>query len=111
VPLERAVVALTRGPASLIGLNDRGLLAPGYRADINVIDLKSLRLHAPEVTFDLPAGGRRLTQRADGYHVTILAGEIVLRDGQPTGVLPGRLVRGLRPDPAERKADADLHSA
>ena len=99
VPLERAVVALTRGPASLIGLNDRGVLAPGYRADINVIDLKSLRLHAPEVTFDLPAGGRRLTQRADGYHVTMLAGEIVLRDGQPTGVLPGRLVRGGRAEP------------
>lgn len=100
VPLERAVKAMTRDTAVLVGLHDRGVLAPGYRADINVIDLDGLRLHAPEVVFDLPAGGRRLMQRADGYRFTMLGGEIVSRDGEATGTLPGRLIRGARPDPA-----------
>lgn len=99
VPLERAIKAMTHDTAALIGLDDRGVLAPGYRADINVIDLDHLRLHAPEVVFDLPAGGRRLTQHADGYRLTMLAGEIVSRDGVPTGALPGRLVRGGQPKP------------
>lgn len=99
VPLERAIKAMTHDTAALIGLDDRGVLAPGYRADINVIDLDHLRLHAPEVVFDLPAGGRRLTQHADGYRLTMLAGEIVSRDGVPTGALPGRLIRGGQPKP------------
>jgi N-acyl-D-amino-acid deacylase len=102
VPLARAIKAMTRDTAALVGLNDRGVVAPGYRADINVIDLDRLRLHAPEVVFDLPAGGRRLMQRADGYRVTMLAGETVSRNGESTGALPGRLVRGGRADPARR---------
>lgn len=94
IPLARAVRMMTRDTAALVGLADRGVLVPGYRADINVIDLDNLRLHAPEVVCDLPAGGRRLMQRADGYRVTMLAGEVVSRDGDATGALPGRLVRG-----------------
>ncbi|WP_176593870.1 amidohydrolase family protein [Sphingobium sp. EM0848] len=99
VPLPRAIKAMTRDTAELVGLRDRGVLAEGYRADINVIDLENLRLHAPEVVFDLPAGGRRLMQRADGYRLTMLAGQIVSRKGEPTGALPGRLVRGAQPAP------------
>ena len=71
-----------------------GVLAPGYRADINVIDYQRLTLHAPQVAYDLPAGGRRLIQRASGYSATIVAGQVTYRDGEPTGALPGRLLRG-----------------
>jgi len=77
-----------------VGLLDRGRIAAGYKADLNVIDLDHLRLHAPEAVYDLPAGGRRLVQRADGYAATIVGGSIVHRCGVPTGALPGRLVRG-----------------
>ena len=87
---------LTRDNAHAIGLHDRGVLAPGMRADLNLIDHDRLRLGAPEIVYDLPAGGRRLMQRAEGYAATIVAGEIVRRDGVPTGALPGRLVRGAR---------------
>lgn len=83
-----------RDTARAVGLDDRGMLAPGYRADINVIDLRALRLHRPTILFDLPAGGRRLMQRADGYRHTIVAGQETYRNGQATGPLPGRLVRG-----------------
>ncbi len=83
-----------RDSARALGLSDRGVIAIGQRADINVIDYDHLRLHAPEVRFDLPAGGRRLVQRADGYDVTMVAGQITYRQGQATGALPGRLVRG-----------------
>lgn len=83
-----------RDTARAVGLHDRGVLAPGYRADINVIDLRALRLHRPTMLFDLPAGGRRLMQRADGYRHTIVAGQETYRNGQATGLLPGRLVRG-----------------
>lgn len=100
IPLARAIKAMTSDTAALVGLADRGLIAPGYRADVNIIDLDRLRLHAPDVVFDLPAGGRRLMQRADGYVMTMLAGEIVSRGGQATGALPGRLVRGAQPAPA-----------
>ncbi|MEP6273536.1 MAG: D-aminoacylase, partial [Hyphomonas sp.] len=79
-----------------IGLNDRGLIAPGYRADLNVIDLANLKLHLPQVDYDLPAGGRRLMQHASGYAATILNGQITHRDGDPTGARPGRLLRGAR---------------
>ncbi len=98
--LPHAVQALTEKPARAIGLCDRGRLAPGYKADINVIDMSRLRLHAPSVAYDLPAGGRRLRQGADGYTATIKGGEITYRDGQPTGALPGRLVRGAQAAPA-----------
>ena len=99
IPLPRAIRAMTRDTAQLVGLNDRGVIAVGYRADINVIDHDHLRLHAPEVVFDLPAGGRRLMQSADGYRLTMLAGEVVSRDGTATGALPGRLVRGAQSAP------------
>jgi N-acyl-D-aspartate/D-glutamate deacylase len=100
LPLPHVVRALTHGTASLIGLNDRGLVAQGYKADLNVIDFDRLHLHPPEIRRDLPAGGRRLVQRADGYTATIVAGVTVLRDGEATGALPGRLVRGPQPMPA-----------
>ncbi|HVW29141.1 MAG TPA: amidohydrolase family protein [Polyangiaceae bacterium] len=95
--LERVVRMQTRDTARAIGLHDRGELGVGLRADVNVIDYDRLALHAPEVVYDLPAGGRRLLQRADGYVATIAAGEVTYREGQPTGALPGRLVRSRTP--------------
>lgn len=95
-PVEWMVKRLTRDNASAIGLHDRGMIASGRKADINIIDYGRLRLRAPEVVYDLPGGGRRLMQRADGYIATILSGQPVLRDGEPTGALPGRLIRGGR---------------
>lgn len=89
--------------AALVGLGDRGMILPGLRADLNVIDYDNLTLLAPEVIHDLPAGGRRLMQRARGYVATIVAGQITYRDGEPTGALPGRLVRGARGTPAARR--------
>jgi N-acyl-D-aspartate/D-glutamate deacylase len=86
--------------ARAVGLHDRGLVAPGLRADLNLIDLARLKPLAPEMAHDLPAGGRRLLQRAAGYEATIVAGVPVYREGQPTGALPGRLVRGPQPAPA-----------
>ena len=94
--LPWAVQRITRDSAAAIGLRDRGVLAPGYKADLNVIDYDRLALRKPEVAYDLPSGGRRLIQRADGYTATILSGTVVHRDGQPTGALPGRLVRGAK---------------
>ena len=82
--------------AALVGLGDRGRIEVGLRADLNVIDYEGLSLGAPEVAHDLPAGGRRLMQRARGYLFTIVAGEITYRDGEPTGALPGRVLRGAR---------------
>jgi N-acyl-D-amino-acid deacylase len=99
VPLGTAIRAATRDPAVAVGFLDRGLLAPGYKADINVIDLRRLHLHAPRTKRDLPAHGRRLTQKADGYVATIVSGQVTYREGEPTGHLPGRLVRGARNDP------------
>ncbi|WP_176593358.1 amidohydrolase family protein [Sphingobium sp. EM0848] len=93
-PIEWMIAALTRRPAETVGLMDRGLLAPGMKADINVIDHQRLRLHSPRPVYNLPAGGRRLQQRADGYEVTLVNGVITYREGEPTGALPGRLVRG-----------------
>ena len=88
-----------RDTARTVGLMDRGVLAPGFRADLNVIDFQRLRARRPEVRYDLPAGGRRLVQRADGYLHTFVAGREVMRNGEPTGALPGRLVRGPQPAP------------
>ena len=93
-PLEFVVAAQSRRTAEALGLNDRGVLAPGYLADVNVIDFEGLTLHAPEMHFDLPAGGKRLLQRADGYVHTIKSGTEIYSNGQATGALPGRLVRG-----------------
>ena len=89
-----------RATARFLGLHDRGVLAPGYRADLNVIDFENLRVRRPEVHFDLPAGGRRLMQRADGYLHTVVRGVETYTSGEATGDLPGRLVRGAQPTPA-----------
>ena len=91
-----AVRRLTRDNAAAIGLNDRGLLRVGMKADVNVIDYDRLVLRSPEVLYDLPAGGKRLVQRTDGFDATVVSGEVVYRTGEPTGALPGRLVRGPR---------------
>lgn len=99
LPLSLAVKLLTHDTAQAVGLADRGVIAPGYKADLNVIDLDHLHLHAPEVVYDLPSGGRRLVQRANGYRATIVNGNVVYRDGTPSGNLPGRLVRGQQPVP------------
>jgi len=91
---------MTSDTADLYGFRDRGRLAPGYRADVNVIDQERVDLEQPEMVFDLPAGGRRLMQRARGYVATVVAGEATIRDDEATGALPGRLVRGEQPAPA-----------
>jgi len=94
--IEKIVHMQTAETAAWMGLHDRGRIAPGLRADLNVIDYDHLALHAPEVIHDLPAGGRRLLQRATGYTATMVAGVITYRDGIETGALPGRLVRSGR---------------
>ena len=91
--LERVVYQMTGATADAVGYTDRGRIAQGLRADLNVIDLANLSLAEPEVHYDLPAGGRRLIQRANGYRATVLRGQIVSANDEPTGVLPGRLVR------------------
>ena len=96
IALPEAIAALTSAPAMLAGLADRGRLAVGLKADINVIDFPRLRVHVPSVAHDLPAGGRRLRQPADGYVATIVSGTVTYRNGKATGALPGRLVRGQR---------------
>jgi N-acyl-D-amino-acid deacylase len=93
------VRAMTSHTANVAGFRDRGVIAPGYKADLNVIDYDRLNLQPPHVTYDLPAGGRRLYQRAEGYDATILSGVVTFRNGQPTGQYPGRLVRGQQPAP------------
>ena len=94
LPLEALVKKQTQDTAAVYGLTDRGTLAPGQRADINVIDFATLDLLPPEVAYDLPTGGRRLLQRARGYRHTFVAGTEVLRDDELTGATPGRLIRG-----------------
>jgi N-acyl-D-aspartate/D-glutamate deacylase len=94
LPLPMVIEAMTRRTARVVGLHDRGVLAPGYRADINIIDIDRLRLGSPYIVRDLPTGGRRLMQDAQGYNATIVNGIVTYRDGAPTGALPGRLVRG-----------------
>jgi len=91
--LEHAVSLQTSRTAAAYGFADRGVLEPGKRADVNLIDLDGMALHAPEMVFDLPAGGRRLIQRADGYVATLVAGQVTMEHGEPTGERPGRLVR------------------
>jgi len=97
IALPQAIKALTRDPAETVGFLDRGLVRRGLRADLNVIDYQALRLHPPRVARDLPAGGKRLSQKADGYVMTLLDGQVTYRDGIHTGALPGRLIRGQRP--------------
>lgn len=90
---EKAVQIQTKNTADLVGFTDRGTLEVGKRADVNVIDFDNLTLGFPHSVDDLPAGGRRLLQEANGYVATVVAGEITRRDGQDTGARPGRLVR------------------
>jgi N-acyl-D-aspartate/D-glutamate deacylase len=94
IPLEVAIKRQCRDTAALYGLHDRGVLAPGYLADVNVIDMARLRLGKPWLAFDLPAGGRRLLQKADGYVATIKAGRVTFRDGVMQGPCPGVVIRG-----------------
>ena len=96
LPLGFVIRRLTRDNALAIGLADRGAIAPGMRADLNVIDYDRLGVATPEIAYDLPAGGKRMLQRATGYEATIVAGEVVYREGVATGALPGRLVRGAQ---------------
>jgi N-acyl-D-aspartate/D-glutamate deacylase len=96
LPLEYVVQKQTRDTARLYGMNDRGTVEPGALADFNLIDYDALTLGAPYVTNDLPAGGRRLLQKASGYVATLKAGTVTFEHGEPTGELPGRLVRGSR---------------
>jgi N-acyl-D-amino-acid deacylase len=96
VSLEQAVQWMTSEPAALYGLGDRGRIATGLRADLNVIDHASLQIELPEMWFDLPAQGRRLVQRASGYLATLCAGEVTLLEDQVTSARPGRLIRGAR---------------
>lgn len=93
IPVQELVRRLTSDTASAAGLADRGLLAPGMKADVNVIDFDRLALQKPAMQYDLPAGGRRLVQRVTGYAATIQSGQVTYRDGVATGALPGRLVR------------------
>jgi len=95
-PVAWAVKRLTWDNAREMGLGDRGVLKPGLKADLNVLDYDNMRLRRPEVVYDLPAGGKRLIQRTEGFDATIVSGEIVYRHGEPTGALPGRLVRAGR---------------
>jgi N-acyl-D-aspartate/D-glutamate deacylase len=91
--VEEAVRMLTKEPADLYGFSDRGVVEPGRRADLNVIDLERLRMHMPRVENDLPTGAPRLLQGADGYAATVVAGEVTFRDGKDTGARPGGLIR------------------
>jgi N-acyl-D-amino-acid deacylase len=99
IPIEEVVAAQTQRTAEFYGMADRGVIAPGMKADINVIDFEGLTIHAPEMVYDLPAEGRRLIQKVDGYSYTICSGEVIYTDGEPTGALPGKLIRGPQPAP------------
>jgi N-acyl-D-aspartate/D-glutamate deacylase len=100
------VAAQSRKTALSVGLSDRGLIAPGTKADVNVIDYDRLHLHPPKVHYDLPVGGRRLLQQVDGYDATIVSGVITRRDGRATGKRPGKLIRGAQGDAREFGAAA-----
>jgi N-acyl-D-amino-acid deacylase len=93
IGLPQIVRSLAATPSEVLGLKDRGRIAVGLRAGLNVIDFDRLGLHAPRTVHDLPAGGRRLTQDADGYVATVVSGRVIRRDGTPTGVLPARMIR------------------
>ncbi len=104
LPLEYLVKRQTQDTARLVGFLDRGVIAPGMKADLNVIDFDNLTLGAPHIVFDLPAGGQRLIQKASGYKFTIVSGEVTFKDGESTGALPGRLLRGRQDAPVLKAA-------
>lgn len=108
LPVEHIVRRQTSATAELWGLHDRGRLAEGYRADLNLIDYDGLSIERPHLSFDLPAGGRRLIQRASGYRMTVCRGEVISENGEPTGALPGRLLRGPQ---VARPQDGRHHQA
>ena len=97
MPIEQAVKLISHDTAEIYGLHDRGLLRAGKKADINVIDLENIRMHMPYMAYDLPTGAGRLLQGADGYIATLVAGEVVFRNGKETGARPGALIRGVQP--------------
>ncbi|CAM3058876.1 Amidohydrolase 3 domain-containing protein [Sphingomonas antarctica] len=105
VPIEHAIKRQCRDTAVLYGMDDRGLLAPGYLADINVIDMAAIKLGKPWLAFDLPAGGKRLLQKAEGYVATIKSGEVTFRNGKYLGTHPGRLIRGPQREPMALAAE------
>jgi N-acyl-D-aspartate/D-glutamate deacylase len=92
--LEEVVRKQTSEPAEIYSLNDRGVLAVGKKADINIIDLDALHLHAPYTAFDLPTGGKRMLQKVDGFRYTLVSGEVIVQDGEMTDAMPGHLIRG-----------------
>jgi N-acyl-D-aspartate/D-glutamate deacylase len=105
LPLEKVVSMQTRDTARLYGLNDRGVLAVGMKADVNVIDFERLAIQAPEMVFDLPADGRRMIQKAEGYVATIVSGVVTYEEGEATGAMPGKLIRG--PQGLDARATAE----
>jgi N-acyl-D-amino-acid deacylase len=105
ISLEHAVKRQCRDTALLYGLSDRGVVAPGFIADLNVIDFDKLKLSKPWLAFDLPAGGKRLLQKAEGYAYTIKSGEVTFRDGEYLGVHPGKLIRGPQAEPLSMAAE------
>ncbi len=98
-PLQELIKKQTKDTSEQVGLLDRGVLKPGYKADINVIDFENLTLHVPRVVHDLPAGGRRLMQKASGYETTVISGKVAFKNGEPTGELNGKVIRGEQPAP------------
>ena len=105
--LQHAIKRQCRDTALLYGLEDRGLLAPGYLADVNVIDMGRLRLAHPWLAFDLPAGGKRLLQKAEGYVATVKSGKVTFRNGIMQGPTPGGVIRGPQPAPASTHSQVD----
>jgi len=101
IDIAQAIRMLCRQPAELYSLHDRGMIAEGLKADLNIIDFDALKLHTPHIVHDLPAGGKRFLQNADGFVATIKAGEVIFENGEPTGALPGKLVRGAQADPRQ----------
>ena len=99
LPIELMVNHITQRTARHVGWFDRGVVAPGYLADLNVIDMTSLAAAPPRIVHNLPAGGRRLVQDARGYRHTVKGGVVTFEEGHHTGELPGRLVRGARVAP------------
>jgi len=98
-PVSAIIKRLAADTAAAVGMTDRGFLRAGFKADINILDYDRLRLRSPEIVYDLPAGGKRLIQRTDGFDATLVAGAVVYRNGEATGALPGRLLRRRTPTP------------
>ena len=101
ITLSDAIHMLCKQPTELYSLHDRGLIAEGLKADINIIDFDALKLRTPHIVHDLPAGGKRFLQNADGITATIKAGQVIYENGEPTGALPGVLIRGKQADPRQ----------